>query len=94
MAIFSHTPRRCHETVATVPTGTRVNPVFVYLDDFLGARVRYDTTKAQAHLRRLGVAFPNVRDGLVARYLNHGIDAGFLLAPTLPARSADNFERA
>lgn len=101
MAIFSHTPRRCHETVVTVPMGTRVNPRFrlrqpvvVYLDDFLGARVRYDTTKAQAHLRRLGVAFPNVRDGLVARYLNHGIDAGFLLAPTLPARSADNFERA
>lgn len=68
--------------------------IVVYLDDFLGARVRYDTTKAQAHLRRLGVAFPNVRDGLVARYLNHGIDAGFLLAPTLSVRSADNFERA
>lgn len=51
-------------------------------------------TKARAHLRRLGVTFPNVRDGLVARYLNHGIDAGFLLAPTLSARSADNFERA
>lgn len=29
MAIFSHTPRWCHETVATVPAGTRVNPVFV-----------------------------------------------------------------
>ena len=64
--------------------------IVAYLDDFLGARARYDTV----HLRRLGVAFPNVRDGLVVRYLNHGIDAGFLLAPTLSARSADNFERA
>ena len=40
------------------------------------------------------MAFPNVRDGLVVRYLNHGIKAGFLLAPTLSARRGDNCERA